>query len=196
MGRDRYRKDYTSRYDEKSQSGHSNSSNPPSRHLWVGNLSHAIVERDLSRYFSQFGELDRIAFQPNRSYAFINFRRDEDAMEAMRELQGFAIGGNPIKIEFAKAVSLARTSICYFLQILSISTYCTSLIEYETIALKTSVRDMMTAFKPLDSLTNPNALITPFNTMLTSTEFPGSKPTRNSLNYMTLITSPEFSESQ
>ncbi|XP_023512616.1 flowering time control protein FPA-like [Cucurbita pepo subsp. pepo] len=103
MGRDRYRKDYTSRYDEKSQSGHSNSSNPPSRHLWVGNLSHAIVERDLSRYFSQFGELDRIAFQPNRSYAFINFRRDEDAMEAMRELQGFAIGGNPIKIEFAKA---------------------------------------------------------------------------------------------
>lgn len=102
-GRDRYRKDYTSRYDEKSQSGHSNNSNPPSRHLWVGNLSHVVVERDLSRYFSQFGELDSIAFQPSRSYAFINFKRDEDAMAAMRELQGFALGGNPIRIEFAKA---------------------------------------------------------------------------------------------
>ncbi|TYK01084.1 flowering time control protein FPA [Cucumis melo var. makuwa] len=102
-GRDRYRKDYMSRFDEKPQSGHSNSSNPPSRHLWVGNLAHVVVERDLSRYFSQFGELDSIAFQPSRSYAFINFKRDEDAMAAMRELQGFSLGGNPIKIEFTKA---------------------------------------------------------------------------------------------
>ncbi|XP_023533633.1 flowering time control protein FPA-like isoform X1 [Cucurbita pepo subsp. pepo] len=102
-GRDRYRKDYSSRYDEKSQSGHSNSSNPPSRHLWIGNLSHVVVERDINRCFSQFGELDSIAFQPSRSYAFINFRRDEDAIAAMRELQGFALAGNPLRIEFAKA---------------------------------------------------------------------------------------------
>lgn len=110
----------------------------------MGNLSHVVVERDLSRYFSQFGELDSIAFQPSRSYAFINFKRDEDAMAAMRELQGFALGGNPIRIEFAKAVSLARTSICYFLQILFMFPYCTSLIEYITIYWRTSVREMMT----------------------------------------------------
>lgn len=112
------------------------------------------MERDLTRHFSQFGELDSIAFQPSRSYAFINFKRDEEAMAAMRGLQGFALGGNPIRIEFAKAVSLARTSICYFLQILSLFPYlyssCTSLIYYITISLKTTtVRETMTAFKSL-----------------------------------------------
>lgn len=110
-----------------------------------------MVERDLTRYFSQFGELDSIAFQPSRSYAFINFKRDEDAIAAMRELQGFALGGNPIRIEFAKAVSLARTSsICYFLQILSMFCYCTSLIKYKTISWKTTtVSEMMTAFQSI-----------------------------------------------
>lgn len=117
-----------SRFDEKPQSGHSNSSNPPSRHLWVGNLAHVVVERDLSRYFSQFGELDSIAFQPSRSYAFINFKRDEDAMAAMRELQGFSLGGNPIKIEFTKAVSLAPTYIIYLF--LSSNSFLCFLIVY------------------------------------------------------------------
>ncbi|GMI73962.1 Arabidopsis thaliana Split Ends 2 [Hibiscus trionum] len=96
-GRDRSRRDHPS-------SGSSSRSNaPPSRHLWVGNLSHNIIEPDLTDHFLQFGELESVAFQPGRSYAFINFMNDEEAISAMRELQGFPVAGNPLRIEFAKA---------------------------------------------------------------------------------------------
>ncbi|KAF8410911.1 hypothetical protein HHK36_003448 [Tetracentron sinense] len=100
-GRDRYRRDYSPRFEEKGHYGRSN--NPPSRNLWVGNLSHHITETTLSEHFLRFGELDSIAFQPGRSYAFVNFRKEEDAIIALRGLQGFVVAGMPLKIEFAKA---------------------------------------------------------------------------------------------
>lgn len=98
------RKEYSSRSDGISGG---RGINPPSRHLWVGNLSHSLVESELTDYFLQFGELESVAFQPGRSYAFINFDRDHDAIAAMKALQGFPVAGNPLRIEFAKAVSLA-----------------------------------------------------------------------------------------
>ncbi|PSR96427.1 RNA-binding protein like, partial [Actinidia chinensis var. chinensis] len=100
-GRDRYRRDYPQRSEEKSH--HIRNNAPPSRHLWVGNLSHNLAERTLANHFLQFGELESVAFQPGRSYAFINFKNDEDAFVAVRALQGFVVGGNALKIEFAKA---------------------------------------------------------------------------------------------
>lgn len=115
-GRDRSRRDYLARYEDnkgngglgRGGSGSGNSSNPPSRHLWVGNLSHNIVEDELAHPFIRFGPLEKVAFQPGRSYAFINFEVDEDAIDAMRSLQGFLLAGNPLRIEFAKAVSVAK----------------------------------------------------------------------------------------
>lgn len=56
----------------------------------------------------RYGPLENVAFQPGRSYAFINFRMDEDAIDALRALQGFPLAGNPLRIEFAKAVSVAH----------------------------------------------------------------------------------------
>lgn len=124
-GRDRFRRDYhhhhdqhRSRFEEKSSnfqsrsgrfggrtSGISNktSNAPPSRHLWVGNLSHSLMESDLTSHFLRFGELESVAFQPGRSYAFLNFAREEDAIDAIEALQGFPLAGNPLRIEFAKA---------------------------------------------------------------------------------------------
>lgn len=87
--------------------------NPPSRHLWVGNLPLGISERELADRFLRFGELESVAFQPARSYAFLNFKHDEDAFAAIDSLQGFPLNGNPLKIEFAKPVSL-EISLPYF----------------------------------------------------------------------------------
>ncbi|KAF5949891.1 hypothetical protein HYC85_011884 [Camellia sinensis] len=100
-GRDRFRRDYLPRSEEKSHYGRNNV--PPSRHLWVGNLSHHISENTLADQFLRFGDLERVAFQPGRSYAFVNFKNEEDACEAMRALQGYVVAGNPLRIEFTKA---------------------------------------------------------------------------------------------
>ncbi|KAF2284728.1 hypothetical protein GH714_029602 [Hevea brasiliensis] len=107
-GRDRFRRDFgSSRYEDSTSSNSSSKrgNNPPSRHLWVGNLSHSLVENELTDHFLQYGELDTVAFQAGRSYAFINFKREDDAIVAMKDLQGFPLAGNPLRIEFAKALN-------------------------------------------------------------------------------------------
>ena len=114
-GRDRFRREHPLRSEEKSHHGRSN---PPSRHLWVGNLSHNLDESSLTHHFLQFGELESVAFQPGRSYAFINLKNEEDAFAAMRELQGFSVAGNPLRIEFTKAVSFVNLCLISFMVLL------------------------------------------------------------------------------
>lgn len=120
-GRDRFRRDYPPRSEEKSHHGRSKA--PPSRHLWVGNLSQNLNENALADLFLQFGELESVAFQPGRSYAFINFKHDEEAFAAVGALQGFMVGGSPLKIEFAKAVSFVPLGLLFLQCNVGIS-YC------------------------------------------------------------------------
>lgn len=115
-GRDRYRRDHPPRSEEKSHHGREN---PPSRHLWVGNLSHSLSESTLADHFLRFGDLESVAFQPGRSYAFINFRDEEGAFAAIRHLQGYAVAGNPLRIEFTKAVSLVNLCLIFLVTLLS-----------------------------------------------------------------------------
>jgi RNA recognition motif-containing protein len=70
----------------------------------------------LAEQFSRFGEIESITVYSARNYAFINFRKEEDAVIAKRSLQGLVLSGLPLRIEFAKGVSvelLAFTSM-YF----------------------------------------------------------------------------------
>ncbi|VFQ85609.1 unnamed protein product [Cuscuta campestris] len=82
---------------------HHKRSNPPSRHIWIGNLSQSLSEGSLTNQLLRFGELESVSFQPGRSYAFVNFKHEEGAFAAMRQLQGSVIAGNAIRVEFAKA---------------------------------------------------------------------------------------------
>lgn len=106
--RERSRRDYVPRSEERSRRGGGRSNAPPSRHLWVGSLAHDLSERTLREHLLRFGELDSVAFLPGRGYAFVNYKYEEDAFAAFRALQGFIVAGNPLKIEFAKSVSLVH----------------------------------------------------------------------------------------
>ncbi|PKA55832.1 Flowering time control protein FPA [Apostasia shenzhenica] len=75
---------------------------PPSRNLWVGNLSSHVTKNGLFEQFVRFGDIESIAFLPGRSYAFVNFKREDDAVLALRGLQGLNVTGMPLRIEFAK----------------------------------------------------------------------------------------------
>ncbi|XP_021746227.1 flowering time control protein FPA-like isoform X2 [Chenopodium quinoa] len=91
----------SSRFDESKPSRGKN--NPPSRHLWVGNLSHHISQSTLADHFIRFGDLENIACHSGRSYAFVNYVREDDAIAALNSLQGFSLAGMPLRIEFAKS---------------------------------------------------------------------------------------------
>lgn len=79
-------------------------SDTPSSNLWVGNLSGETVDSDLMDLFGKFGELDSVATYSSRSFAFVFFKRVEDAKAAKEALRGATLHGNQIKIEFARPV--------------------------------------------------------------------------------------------
>ncbi|XVF84373.1 hypothetical protein PTKIN_Ptkin17bG0031400 [Pterospermum kingtungense] len=78
------------------------SDTPPSNNLWVGNLSGETVDSDLMELFGKYGALDSVTTYSSRSYAFVYFKRVEDAKAAKEALQGTTLHGNQIKIEFAR----------------------------------------------------------------------------------------------
>lgn len=88
---------------------------PPSSNLWVGNLSADTTDADLKELFGKFGALDKVTTYSSRSFAFVYFKRVEDAKAAKDALQGSDFRGNPIKIEFARPV---RSNFCDLIIIL------------------------------------------------------------------------------
>ncbi|XP_015952121.1 flowering time control protein FPA [Arachis duranensis] len=77
-------------------------SDEPSNNLWVGNLAPDVTDADLMDLFAQYGALDSVTSYSARSYAFVYFKRVEDAKAAKNALQGFSLRGNSLKIEFAR----------------------------------------------------------------------------------------------
>lgn len=86
------------------QQGGGDDSETPSNNLWVGNLAVDITDSDLMDLFAQYGALDSVTSYSSRSYAFVFFKRMEDAKAAKDALQGTNFRGNPLKIEFARPV--------------------------------------------------------------------------------------------
>lgn len=77
---------------------------PPSNHLWVGNLKPETTDSDLIPLFGRYGVLDSVTTYSSRSFAFIYFKRLDDAKAAKEALQGTSLHGSSLKIEFARPV--------------------------------------------------------------------------------------------
>ncbi|CAN8286658.1 unnamed protein product [Cochlearia groenlandica] len=73
-----------------------------SNNLWVGSLTTDTTESDLTELFGKFGDVDRITAYSSRSFAFIYYRRVEEAVAAKEGLQGADLKGSRIKIEYAR----------------------------------------------------------------------------------------------
>ncbi|KAF5180603.1 Flowering time control protein fpa [Thalictrum thalictroides] len=75
---------------------------PPSNNLWIGNLTTDTSDADLFDLFGRYGEVDSVTNYASRNYAFIYFKRLEDARAATEGLQNALLRGNSIRIEFAR----------------------------------------------------------------------------------------------
>ncbi|XP_020223206.1 flowering time control protein FPA [Cajanus cajan] len=74
----------------------------PTNNLWVGNLTPEVTDSDLMDLFAPYGSLDTLISYSSRTFAFVLFRRIEDAKAAKNNLQGAALRGVQIRIEFAR----------------------------------------------------------------------------------------------
>lgn len=111
---------------------------PPSRHLWVGGLAPGVTASDLSELFLRCGDVENIACDHGRNFAFVSFLREEDAVAAVRELQGARLGGAPVRIEFSKGVSFEHPFfLCTSLGLKLSLLHCASLIILAMLKIET-----------------------------------------------------------
>lgn len=112
----------TSRPAHNSKDDHEDT--PPSRHLWVGNVSQDVTEAMITEKFAQFGEVDNVTVYSTRNYAFVNFRNQNDSVEAKNRLQGFVLGGMAIRIEYAKGVRMISLYSTFMPFLISYQGFC------------------------------------------------------------------------
>lgn len=82
--------------------------NPPSRLLWVGNVSSDMSDTLLKHVFETYGTVDSVAAYPQRNYAFVEFKELEEATAAKAALQGKVVSGQALRIEFGKPAKPSR----------------------------------------------------------------------------------------
>ncbi|MEI6790131.1 MAG: hypothetical protein WCK42_03000 [Myxococcaceae bacterium] len=89
---------------------------PPQNHgnLIVNYIPNELGIEEFTQIFAEFGEIEniRIIFDRvtglSKGYGFVKFRHKEDALRAIRGLNGFEVYGKRLKVSFAQGPS--RTS--------------------------------------------------------------------------------------
>lgn len=71
--------------------------------VYVGGLSEDIQKEDLEREFGKFGNLTKVWVARNPpGFAFIEFEDDQDANEAIKEMNGATINGSEIRVDISR----------------------------------------------------------------------------------------------
>jgi RNA recognition motif-containing protein len=76
--------------------------------LYVGNLAFHTTEGELQRTFSQFGTVSEVALVldretgRSRGFAFVAMATDQDANNAMTNLNGADLDGRTLKVNIAE----------------------------------------------------------------------------------------------
>ncbi|CCD25650.1 Nop13p NDAI_0F03320 [Naumovozyma dairenensis CBS 421] len=99
-------KDYDGRPDKNDLV--SMSKNPPSRILFVGNLSFDTTDELLRKHFQHCGEIIKIrmaTFEDSgkcKGFAFVDFKNEEGATNALKDKTCRKIAGRPLRMEFGE----------------------------------------------------------------------------------------------
>lgn len=72
--------------------------------IFVGGLGADIQREDLEREFNKFGTMNKIWVARNPpGFAFIEFDDDQDANDAIREMNGTMINGSQIRVDLSRS---------------------------------------------------------------------------------------------
>lgn len=74
--------------------------------VYVGGLGEDTQKEDLEREFGRFGNLTKVWVARNPpGFAFIDFENDDDANEAIKEMNGATINGSEIRVDASRGGS-------------------------------------------------------------------------------------------
>lgn len=76
--------------------------------LFIGNLDESTKAADIRPLFEKYGKV--LECDVVKNYGFVHFQSEDDAREATRELNGYVVNGNAIKVENAKSRRAANSN--------------------------------------------------------------------------------------
>lgn len=86
---------------------------PGSTEIYVGNLPYEVNERELARAFGRYGGVDSVRVINNKfngkskGFGFVEMTNHDEAIEAVRALNGRDLGGRRIVVNEAKSQARA-----------------------------------------------------------------------------------------
>ncbi|XP_068665038.1 flowering time control protein FPA-like [Aristolochia californica] len=75
----------------------------PGKHIWVGAVSPSITREQLEDEFKKFGKLEEFRFFRDRNSAIIHYYRIEDAVVAVKNMNGKIFGGDQMRVDFLRS---------------------------------------------------------------------------------------------
>ncbi|KAI6649359.1 Serine/arginine-rich splicing factor 10-like [Oopsacas minuta] len=81
---------------------------PPNTSLFVRNLSYSVKTEELRSIFTKYGPITDVYVpldfhtQKPRGFAYVQYEDVRDAEEALHQLDGFHMHGNPLEIQYAE----------------------------------------------------------------------------------------------
>ncbi|CAK9229092.1 unnamed protein product [Sphagnum troendelagicum] len=79
-----------------------------SRHLWVGGIGQNVTKEQIEVEFKRFGLLEDFKLLRERSCAFVDYVRMEDAVAAVEALNRKRIGEDTLRVDFGKSSTQKR----------------------------------------------------------------------------------------
>lgn len=84
------------------------SDNPPTRILFVGNLSYDVTELDLEKHFQHCGQITKIrmaTFEDSgkcKGFAFVDFLNSDGPTHALKDKSVTRLNGRPLKMQYGE----------------------------------------------------------------------------------------------
>ncbi|XXG62152.1 hypothetical protein AAC387_Pa05g0575 [Persea americana] len=73
------------------------------KHLWVGAISSSVTKEQLEGEFSKFGKIEEFKFLRDRNSALVDYNKLEDAVAALKNMNGKRLGGEQIRVDFLRS---------------------------------------------------------------------------------------------
>ncbi|KAH9301985.1 hypothetical protein KI387_013568 [Taxus chinensis] len=83
----------------------------PSKHLWVGGISQTVTKEQLEAEFLKFGRIEDFKLLRDRNSALVDYTNLEDAVSAIKFLNGRQLGGDPLRVDYLRSQPVKRESV-------------------------------------------------------------------------------------
>ncbi|KAK4778458.1 hypothetical protein SAY86_005986 [Trapa natans] len=78
------------------------------KHIWIGGISTGLSKEHFEEEFAKFGKIDEFKFVRERNVAAIEYARLEDAIQAMRSMNGKDLDGEQLRVDFVRLQPIRR----------------------------------------------------------------------------------------